>query len=1073
MALLVSWFFLFSITACDNTVTGSYDLGSADSTPAIDDTTPAAFAFTDVTAQAVSTQIESNIIQITGISTGTNISISGDASREYRVCPDAICTTETQTWGSTAGTGVVTNNSYVQVRLTSSAANSTASTVTLTIGGVSDTWSATTIDDTTPAAFAFTDVTAQAVSTQIASNIIQITGISTGTNISISGDASREYRVCPDATCTTETQTWGSAAGTGVVTNNSYVQVRLTSSASYATTSTVTLTIGGVSDTWSAKTRTQPAWTQLTNGTQHTCGLASDGKAYCWGDDVAGQLGEDADGDNLDENIPVLVDTSALTAGSSFVSLMASSYHTCGLASDGKAYCWGYDNKGQLGENADGDNLAENIPVLVDTSALTAGSQFVGFSAGYEHTCGLASDGKAYCWGRDDFGQLGENADGDNLDENIPVLVNTSALTAGSSFVSLTAANLHTCGLASDGKAYCWGQDGGGQLGENADGDNANENIPVLVDTSALTAGSHFVSLTAGQSHTCGLASDGKAYCWGGDTFGQLGENADGDNLAENIPVLVDTSALTAGSSFVSLTAGDLHTCGLASDGKAYCWGYDGYGELGENADSDNANENIPVLVDTSALTAGASFVSLEAEGYHTCGLTSDGKAYCWGYDADGQLGENADADNADENIPVLVDTSAHAAKSVADFVEIVAGQAHTCGLASDGKAYCWGSDGDGQLGENADGDNADEDIPVLVDTSALTAGSSLVSLTAGAGHTCGLASDGKAYCWGYDGYGELGENADGDNADENIPVLVDTSALTVGSNFVSLTAGSYHTCGLASDGKAYCWGDDDFGQLGENADADNADENIPVLVDTSALTAGSRFVSLTAGNQHTCGLGSDGKAYCWGRDNYGQLGENADADNADENIPVLVDTTALTAGSLFVRLTAGGVGGARTCGLASDGKAYCWGRDNYGQLGENADGDNLAENIPVLVDISALTAGSSLVSLATGNNHTCGLASDGKAYCWGRDNFGQLGENADGDNADENIPVLVDTSALTAGSSFVSLTAGAGSGHTCGLASDGKAYCWGWDGNGQLGDSADGDNADENIPVLVDTSAL
>lgn len=126
--------------------------------------------------------------------------------------------------------------------------------------------------------------------------------------------------------------------------------------------------------------------------------------------------------------------------------------------------------------------------------------------------------------------------------------------------------------------------------------------------------------------------------------------------------------------------------------------------------------------------------------------------------------------------------------------------------------------------------------MPGPADTTALSAGASFISLTAGRFYTCGLASDGKAYCWGSDSNGQLGENADGDNLDENIPVAVDTIALNVGASFISLTVGGYPTCGLASDGKAYCWGSDSSGQLGENADEDNVDENIPVEVDSSSL---------------------------------------------------------------------------------------------------------------------------------------------------------------------------------------------------------------------------------------------
>ncbi|MCB0362785.1 MAG: hypothetical protein KDD35_08685, partial [Bdellovibrionales bacterium] len=475
-------------------------------------------------------------------------------------------------------------------------------------------------------------------------------------------------------------------------------------------------------------------------------------------------------------------------------------------------------------------------------------------------------------------------------DESIPVEVETSALSGGENFILLEAGTFHNCGLSSYGHIYCWGSDSSGQLGENEDGDNLQEDTPSLVDTSELTDLTGFISLALGNWFSCGLAVNGKAYCWGGDQNGQLGENSDGDNLPENIPVQVDNSALGSGVRFVSLTAGESHACGLSSEGKAYCWGKGFYEQLGNG---NFVDQNIPTPVDLSNLPAGSRFVEIHAGGEFTCGLASDGKAYCWGRDNHGQLGENADGDNLDEPIPVAVDTSALSTGT--SFSSLVTGYAHACGLSSDGKAYCWGTDSNGQLGENADGDNLDENIPVEVDTSAFTAGSSFKSLAAGGGsHTCGLASDGKAYCWGLDNKGQLGENADGDNLSESIPVAVDTSSLTPGSQFISLHLGGAHSCGIASDGKAYCWGDDQYGQLGENADSDNLDENIPVEVNSSVLGPGGSFTALSLGGGHTCGLSSSGKAYCWGANFFGQLGESPSGGNLKEDIPVEVDDSAL-----------------------------------------------------------------------------------------------------------------------------------------------------------------------------------
>ena len=356
--------------------------------------------------------------------------------------------------------------------------------------------------DGTPDSFGFVDKNDVALSSSILSEIVPIVGINRKVNIEVLGDGNPQYRVCSDESCVEEIRTWSADPETELISESQFVQLQLTSSASNSTSTQASLKVGTVTANWKVTTSVALAlsnkgtWRSLSLGVSHTCGIASNSKAYCWGKDSNGQLGENDDGDNLDEDIPVDVDTSALTPGTSFVSITGGLDHTCGLASDGKAFCWGGDGSGQLGENADGDNLDENIPVAIDISALTPGTSFISLSAGAFHTCGLASDGQAFCWGNDGNGELGENADGDNLSEYIPVLVDKSALSSGASFVAIIAGSgPHSCGLSSNGQAYCWGNDFYGQLGEDADGDNLTEIVPVAVDTSNLDPGASFVSI--------------------------------------------------------------------------------------------------------------------------------------------------------------------------------------------------------------------------------------------------------------------------------------------------------------------------------------------------------------------------------------------------------------------------------------------------------------------------------------------------------------------------------------------------------------------------------------------------
>src|SRR2546425_524199 len=208
-------------------------------------------------------------------------------------------------------------------------------------------------------------------------------------------------------------------------------------------------------------------------------------------------------------------------------------------------------------------------PVLVQAPA---GVSFSAVTAGYSHTCGLATVAGAapYCWGGNGSGQLG---DGTTMSQSSPVLVQTPA---GVSFTALTAGTAQTCGVTAAGVAYCWGANGSGQLG---DGTTTSRSTPVLVQS---PPGVTSTAVGAGASHAGGVTAAGAAYCWGGNGSGQLG---DGTNTTNRLtPVLVQAPA---GESFKAVTAGAVHTCGVTAAGTAYCWGRNVEGQLGDGTTTD------------------------------------------------------------------------------------------------------------------------------------------------------------------------------------------------------------------------------------------------------------------------------------------------------------------------------------------------------------------------------------------------------------------------------------------------------------------------------------------------------
>jgi len=350
-------------------------------------------------------------------------------------------------------------------------------------------------------------------------------------------------------------------------------------------------------------------------------------------------------------------------------------------------------------------------------------------------------------------------------------------------------------------------------------------------------AGLTFAAVSAGGDHTCGVTTSGAAYCWGVNSYGELGDGT--IDTTRTTPVLV-----SGGLSFAAVDAGANHTCGVTTSGVAYCWGDNSYGQLGDGTMTDRAT---PELV-----SGGLSFAVVNAERDHTCGVTTSGVAYCWGWNFFGQLG---DGTTTDRTTPGLV-------SGTRAFTTISAGNQHTCGVTTSGVAYCWGDNGSGQLG---DGTTTDRTTPGLV-----SGGLTFAAVDAGY-HTCGVSTSDAAYCWGYNWFGQLG--------DGTIFTIRTTPGLVSGGlTFAAVDAGYDHTCGVTTSGVAYCWGWNFSGQLG---DGTATDRTTPRLV-----AGGHTFAAVSAAYNHTCGVTTSGVGYCWGSNYNGQLG---DGTRIDRLVPVPV----------------------------------------------------------------------------------------------------------------------------------------------------------------------------------------
>ena len=381
-------------------------------------------------------------------------------------------------------------------------------------------------------------------------------------------------------------------------------------------------------------TDTALAFRLVSSGGNHTCGVTTEDKVYCWGTNQTGQLGVDPVGPEWCSDgiwsyngcssrpVPVL--------SLRFLSVSAGDGFTCGVTTDDRASCWGSNSIGQLGHATTSPGF---VPVQV-----AGGLSFRQVSAGSDHTCGVTTDNRAYCWGSNIGGKLG---DGTEVARSTPVAV------AGSlRFQQVSAAGEHTCGITTDNLAFCWGSNRAGQLGDSTFGEWRS--LPVRV-----VGGHYFSQIDAGAYHTCAVTPGSRAFCWGQGVYGQLGIGNGGTELIR-WPM-----AVAGGLSFNRVTAGAGHTCGETTDRSVYCWGFGGSGQLG------NGTTTGPEVCDQAggawcstapvAVVGGHSFAQVDAGGGHTCARTGANVAYCWGPTGQGLLGNGETEMDGRRATPTLV----------------------------------------------------------------------------------------------------------------------------------------------------------------------------------------------------------------------------------------------------------------------------------------------------------------------------------------------------------------------------------------------------------------------------------
>ncbi len=798
-------------------------------------------------------------------------------------------------------------------------------------------------------------------------------------------------------------------------------------------------------------------------GESHTCAIIDNGTVWCWGLNENGQLG---DGTNANRTTPTNVSlnqtATAITTGNA---------HTCVILDDGKIQCWGSNSNGQLGINtSDLNQPLENV-------TLPNGSKAIALGSGYTHTCAIVDNGSIYCWGHNSFGQLGDGTTGPQSTvggESTPVRVNMSMQGNISAF-DISAGDDHSCAIFHDGSVKCWGRNNYGQIGNGA-----SQSSPMPTNAS-LPTGRNATDLEVGRYHTCAILDDGSMRCWGRNRYGEIGDGTSGRNTVRRTPTNVTRlnedpglwkgtpTKLTGGIS-LTIWANNTTTGGAFSHmdhvNVSVVKALDYNGSSISLLSSANISIHPTLHCSWCTLSVSPSLplgLKMNATGSITGALVNTAVSFKNNYSilAEGSNGSDdvvvqliftsptppikhtlvrgfehqigTALNTSLQQDPTSVEASgmvpglSFTAKggigngTLLPNNTIAAGSEHTCVIVKDGSLRCWGRNSAGQLGDNTTQNRMEPT------TTMLPTGRTAIAVSAGFyQHTCAILDDGSLWCWGQNNAGQLG---DGSTTSHNKPTRVN---LPTNRTAIDISAGDSHTCAILDDGSIRCWGYNGNGQLGIGSSTSFVTNPANV-----ALPTNRSAVAISSGISHTCAILDNGTILCWGLNEYGQLG---DGNNIDQNSPISVNMYSNgTYNALHIAS-----GGSHTCAILNNGSVLCWGSNVYGQIGDGTTTTGFTNRTTATK--TDLPSGRTGVSITTGEDHTCAILDNEELMCWGRNGAGQLGE---GSYSNQKLPKHTNLPLGRAGLSIMS-----GMSHTCSILADGTMRCWGGNLYGQIGDN-------------------
>jgi alpha-tubulin suppressor-like RCC1 family protein len=625
--------------------------------------------------------------------------------------------------------------------------------------------------------------------------------------------------------------------------------------------------------------------------------------------------------------------------------------------------------------------------------------------------------GELWMWGANGSGQLGDNS---TISRSSPV----QTITGGTIWSSISSGTNTSAAIKSDGTLWLWGLGTSGELGDNT---IVSKSSPIQT----VAGGSNWSFVSAGGGNIGGIGgfcggikTDGTLWMWGSNAYGQLGDNT---KAPKSSPI----QTIAGGSNWKNISCGYAHTAAIKTDGTLWVWGRQGYfaGQVGAIGDNTSVDRSSPV----QTVAAGTNW-SQVAAGYAACSaIKTDGTLWVWGNNAGGRLGTN---DTANRSSPIQTVTGG------TNWSKVAAGYSSNAALKTDGTLWVWGRNDFGQLGDNT----------IIIKSSPVQTGlksTDWLDVWTGAATVRALKNDGRVFTWGFGTSGQLGSNS---SINRSNPIQVigsvrfknvstggtnNTHGGAIGNSFTTALVDlsdvyqeKYYFSGttggilrLAGGGQSFLNSGLTYGQLGDNT---TVRRSSPV----QTVAGGSIWKQVSSGYYFTAGIKTDGTLWTWGRNDFGQLGDNT---LVDKSSPI----QTITAGTTW---TAVSCGWEFTAALKSDGTLWTWGR-NYprGMLGDNT---TVNKSSPV----QTVAGGTNWLSVSAGRFNCAAIKADGTLWLWGQGNYGL---NGDGTRSDRSSPVQT----ITGGTNWAQVSTGSQF-QTAAIKTDGTLWTWGNNNSGGLGDN-------------------